>query len=158
MGACGRGGAGAVTRCARSLIAVSRTERSSWGGGDWGSRRFAICEERSWSSSFSASFSSARAVSFWVTPESSCEMVTSTLTSWERRVSVAVSDGISPDRVCWQKSGMFLGFRRRELLAMASCSAMKAWGQSTASVDERVGRGEEAANSLPKVVLLGGSW
>jgi len=43
----GRGGAGAVTRCDRSLIADWRTERSWWGGRVWGSGRFAICEERS---------------------------------------------------------------------------------------------------------------
>jgi len=41
---------------------------------------------------------------------------------------------------------------------MASCSATKAWGQSTAGVDEPVDRGEEAARSLPKVVLRGGRW
>ena len=38
-----------------------------------------ICAERSWSSFFTALFSSAMDVSFWVTPESSCEMVTSPL-------------------------------------------------------------------------------
>jgi len=64
--------------------------------------------------------------SFTVTPESSCEMVTSPLTSWERRVSVPVSNGISPDKVSWEKSGNSRGFRGREDLAQVSCSAMKA--------------------------------
>ena len=78
-GAWGRRGAGAVTRFDRSLIADWSRQRSLWGGGVWGSGRFAICEERSWTSSFSASFSSARDLSFWVTPECSCEIVTSPL-------------------------------------------------------------------------------
>jgi len=94
-GAWGRGCAGAITRCDRSLIADWRTERSWWGGGVWGSQRFAICEERSRSSSCNTSFSLARDVSFWVILESFCEMVTSPVTSWERRVGVAVSDRIS---------------------------------------------------------------
>ena len=121
----GRGGAGAVTRCDRSLIAERRTERSWWGGGVWGSGRLPFCDERSWSSSFSASFSSVMDSSFWVTPESSCDMVTSPLTSWGRRVRVAVSDGISPDRVSCEKSGRSLGFRRREALVAPRCSPMK---------------------------------
>jgi len=80
---------------------------------------------RSWSSSISASFSSTMDVSFWVTLESSCETVTSPLTSWERSVRVAVSDGISPDKVSWEKSGKSPGLRRREDLASAMCSALK---------------------------------
>ena len=55
-------------------------------------------------------------------------MVTSPLTRWDRRVRVAVSDGISPDSVSREKSGKSRGFRRREALAEASCSAVKASG------------------------------
>ena len=45
-GAWGRGGTGALTQCDRSLIPDWRMARSKLGGGDWGSGRFAICEER----------------------------------------------------------------------------------------------------------------
>jgi len=48
--------------------------------------------------------------------------------------------------------------RRREDLARASCSAVKAGGSSTASVDKHVGIGEEAADNLPMAMLPGGSW
>jgi len=85
-----------------------------------------ICDERLWSSSLSASFSSERDVSFWVTPESSCEMVTTPLTSRERRVRDAASEGISPDSVSWEKSGKSPRFRRRRNLVAESCSAVKA--------------------------------
>ena len=81
-GASGRGCTGVVTRCDRSLIADWRADRAWWGGGVWGSGRFAICEKRLWSCSFSGLFSAARNVSFWVTPESRGETVSSPLTRW----------------------------------------------------------------------------
>jgi len=104
-GAWGRGAAGAVTQCERSLIADWRVERCWFGGAIWGSGRFAICEERSWSSSFRALLSLERLVSFGVIPASSCEMVTSRLTRSERMMRDAVSDGISSDRVSRENSG-----------------------------------------------------
>jgi len=88
-----------VTRCDRSLIAGWRTERSWWVGGVWGSGRFAICEQRSRSSSFRASFSPARDMRFCVTLESSSEMATSPLTLWERRVRVVVPERLRLDKV-----------------------------------------------------------
>jgi len=75
-----------------------------------------------------ASFCWEMVASFWDTPLSSWEIVTSPLTSWNRRVTVVDSAGMVLASVSALKSGRSLGLRRRALQAGASCSAMKATG------------------------------
>jgi len=64
--------------------------------------------------------------SFWETPLSSWETVTTPLTSWDRRVMVVDSAGMVLASLWALKSGRSLGLRQRAILAWANCSARKA--------------------------------
>ena len=71
----------------------------------------ASCEETSWSSSLMASFSWEMVASFWDTPLSSWEIVTSPLTSWDRRVMALDLVGMVLTSVWALKSGRSRGLR-----------------------------------------------
>jgi len=74
------------------------------------------------------SFSCVMVASFWDTPLSSWEMVTSPLTSSDWRVMVVDSVGMVLASVSALKSRRSRGLMSRALLAWARCSAMNARG------------------------------
>jgi len=80
----GGAGMGADTRCDRSRMDAWRSAIPGAVCCSWACGRFASCEEISWSSSLRFSFSSEMVATAWVTPLSSCEMVTRPWTNWER--------------------------------------------------------------------------
>jgi len=116
-GAGGRAGVGADPGCDRSRIEASRSAIPYAGCWSWVAGSFASCEEISWGSSLRFSFSSEMVASTWLTPLTSCEMVTTPWTSGERRVIIVASEGMVPARVSAVKSERSWVLRRRALLA-----------------------------------------